>query len=142
VIASEPMASAEEAVDPYVSGALRRLAHWADVRPDGIAVSAPDGVLSFAELRDRTESLARRLARHGVGREKPVALLLDRSRDSLPAWLAVWRLGGTVVPLDLNHPPDRIEFTLSDSGAAILIGRGGVLPAGLRLAWRGAGRTH
>jgi amino acid adenylation domain-containing protein len=133
VIASDAMASAEEAVDPYVCEALRRLAHWADVRPDGIAVSAPDGVLSFAELRDRTESLARRLARHAVGREKPVALLLDRSRDSLPGWLAVWRLGAIVVPLDLHHPPDRIEFTLSDSGAAILIGQSGALPAGLRL---------
>jgi amino acid adenylation domain-containing protein len=133
VIAPDRMASAEEAVARYVPEVLRRLAYWADTRPDGIAVSALDGELSFAELRDRTESLARRLALHGVGRETSVALLLDRSRDSLPGWLAVWRLGGTVVPLDLHHPPDRIEFSLSDSAATILVGRAGGLPAGLRL---------
>ncbi|KOU41421.1 hypothetical protein ADK53_08810 [Streptomyces sp. WM6373] len=77
----------------------------------------------------RTARYAAALARAGVGTETPVGLLLGRSRESVPALLAVWSLGGTAVPLDPGHPVERLGGVLRDAGAAVLVATG--VPAGL-----------
>ncbi|KJY19342.1 hypothetical protein VR43_20985 [Streptomyces sp. NRRL S-104] len=77
----------------------------------------------------RTARYAAALARAGVGPETPVGLLLGRSRESVPALLAVWSLGGTAVPLDPGHPVERLGGVLRDAGAAVLVATG--VPAGL-----------
>jgi len=50
-------------------------------RPDSIAVSFKDIELSYAELDRRSLGLARTLRAHGAGRDKPVAICMDRSPD-------------------------------------------------------------
>ncbi|SNQ52013.1 Non-ribosomal peptide synthetase 20 [Frankia canadensis] len=104
---------------------------WARERPQETAVSAPDGVLTYAGLAAHAVRFASALAAVGVGRDEAVGLLLGRSRESLPALLAVWRIGAVAVPLDTGHPVERLRYILRDADATVLIA--GRMPEGLDL---------
>ncbi|MCP3818641.1 non-ribosomal peptide synthetase [Streptomyces sp. A3M-1-3] len=108
------------------------LERWTRERPDETAVSAADGTLTYAALTARTAKIAAALAAAGAGPETAVGLLLGRSRESVPALLAVWSLGATAVPLDAGHPVERLGHVLRDAEAAVLVAAADV-PAGLDL---------
>ncbi|WP_455353907.1 non-ribosomal peptide synthetase [Streptomyces sp. SYSU K217416] len=97
------------------------LERWTRERPNETAVSAADGTLTYAALTARTAKTAAALAGAGVGPETAVGLLLGRSRESVPALLAVWSLGATAVPLDAGHPVERLGHVLRDAGAGVLV---------------------
>ncbi|MCY0941757.1 non-ribosomal peptide synthetase [Streptomyces antarcticus] len=98
-----------------------RLERWTREQPDEYAVKASDGTLTYAALTTRTARYATALAAAGVGPETSVGLLLGRSRESVPALLAVWSLGATAVPLDPGHPVERLGHVLRDADAAVLV---------------------
>ncbi|RST10365.1 amino acid adenylation domain-containing protein [Streptomyces sp. WAC04770] len=106
-----------------------RLERWTREQPDESAVKAVDGILTHAALTARTARYATALARAGAGPETAVGLLLGRSRESVPALLAVWSLGATAVPLDPGHPVERLGGVLRDARAAVLVAPG--TPEGL-----------
>ncbi|MBO2455157.1 amino acid adenylation domain-containing protein [Actinomadura barringtoniae] len=84
-------------------------------RPDGVAVSEHGRELSFAELADRSDRLARHLLALGVRPESVVAVVLGRGADLVVAILAVLKAGGTYLPVDPEYPAGRIGRLLSDS---------------------------
>ncbi|MGC7102160.1 non-ribosomal peptide synthase/polyketide synthase [Amycolatopsis lurida] len=86
--------------------------------------------LTYAELDTKADRLARQLAGLGVGPDVVVALCLDRGIPWLVAMLAVSKAGGAFVRLDPDHPADRLEFMLTDSGAALVLTAGGVRAPG------------
>ncbi len=90
-------------------------------RPEAVAVVCGGEELTYRELSVRSNRLAHRLRRLGVGPESLVGLCLDRSVDLVVAPLAVWKAGGAYVPLDPEYPSHRLAFMLEDSGAAVLI---------------------
>ncbi|MFB7816379.1 amino acid adenylation domain-containing protein [Paenibacillus chitinolyticus] len=89
--------------------------------PEQTAVVYRDERLSYRELDERSNRLARKLQACGVGRETLVGILAGRSPLLLVAVLAVWKAGGAYVPLDPDYPPERIRFMLEDSGASVLL---------------------
>ena len=89
--------------------------------PDAIAVSCNQQRLTYRELNERANQLARHLQQCGVGAETPVALCLDRSIEMIVAILAVLKAGGAYVPIDLAYPKDRLAFMLDDTKAPVLI---------------------
>ncbi|MFD7962487.1 amino acid adenylation domain-containing protein [Streptomyces zaomyceticus] len=89
--------------------------------PEETALVCGDERLTFAELGDRVSRLALLLAEEGVGPDSVVALAVPRSADSVVAALAVLKAGGAYLPLDLDHPADRLEFMLRDSGAVCAV---------------------
>ncbi|MGK5636834.1 non-ribosomal peptide synthetase [Streptomyces sp. URMC 126] len=97
------------------------LARWAREQPDEPAVVAEDGTFGYAELTARTAATAAALASAGAGPESTVGLLLGRSRESVPALLAVWSLGATAVPLDPGHPVERLGSVLRDARVSVLV---------------------
>ncbi|WP_432072247.1 non-ribosomal peptide synthetase [Streptomyces wuyuanensis] len=111
---------------PPLFAALER---WTRERPGDPAVSAGDGTLSHAALTARTAAIAAGLSAAGAGPETAVGLLLGRSRDSVPALLAVWSLGAAAVPLDPGHPVERLASVLGDAGVSVLVTP--KVPAGL-----------
>ncbi|MBN0975540.1 amino acid adenylation domain-containing protein, partial [Gordonia sp. BP-119] len=88
--------------------------------------------LTYAELDDRSNRLARLLIQRGVGAGSAVVLGLSRSVESVVAVWAVARAGGAFVPVDPNYPADRIEHMIADSGAhlGITVAAHRGLPAG------------
>ncbi|MFG3549685.1 amino acid adenylation domain-containing protein [Streptomyces sp. NPDC047725] len=87
--------------------------------------------LDYATLADRVNRLARLLIERGAGPEDRVALVLPRSADLTTALLAVMTAGAAYVPVDPQHPADRIEYMLTDGDPVLVVtltGLAGRLP--------------
>ncbi|MDX3229590.1 non-ribosomal peptide synthetase [Streptomyces sp. ME19-01-6] len=93
--------------------------------PDGVAVTDGTSSLSYRELNERSNRLARHLRLHGARPESVVALLLRTGVDYVVAVLAVLKTGAAYLPLDPDHPRPRLEFMIRDSGAALLVAQTG-----------------
>ncbi|HEV3458631.1 MAG TPA: amino acid adenylation domain-containing protein, partial [Thermoanaerobaculia bacterium] len=89
--------------------------------PAAIAVAFGGERLTYAALDARSNQLAHHLAALGAGPEALVATLLERSVHLLAAILAILKAGAAYVPLDPEHPRERLRFVLDDSGAAALV---------------------
>ena len=97
--------------------------------PGGQAVVGRDGALSYAELWAVSGRLAGALAAAGVARGDPVGVCLPRDRMLPAALLGVMRSGAAYVPLDPEHPADRLAFIAGDCGVTLVVSRGDALPA-------------
>ncbi|SNT27316.1 non-ribosomal peptide synthetase [Rhodococcoides kyotonense] len=87
--------------------------------PDRVAVSSQGTDVTYRELDERSNALARRLVQHGARPESFVALAIPRSIESVVAMWAVVKTGAAFVPVDPTLPPERIERMLDDCGARL-----------------------
>ena len=91
--------------------------------PSAPAVVTSGGRLTYAELEEESNRLARYLRGRGVGPGSFVGIHLDRSPELLVSIVAVLKAGGAYVPLPHGYPPERLAFMASDSGAALVLTR-------------------
>jgi O-succinylbenzoic acid--CoA ligase len=87
--------------------------------PRVVAVETPAGSLSYAELRERAETAAGRLARQGVEPGDRVALALPGGLDFAVLLHATWRLGAVAVPIDPRLGAS--ERAVQSAGAALTL---------------------
>ncbi|MFJ4880732.1 amino acid adenylation domain-containing protein [Streptomyces sp. NPDC088745] len=90
-------------------------------RSGDIAVTAPDGRISFPELDTRSGRIASLLKETGVGPGDVVAVLLPRSVDSVAALLGVLKAGGVYAPVDDSLPQGRIDAVLDDARPRLVV---------------------
>jgi amino acid adenylation domain-containing protein/non-ribosomal peptide synthase protein (TIGR01720 family) len=112
--------------DPKVDYRADKLVHQlfeaqAQQTPEALALIFGAERLTFAELNQRSNQLARYLQSLGVGAEVSVGVCLERSAEMVIALLAVLKAGGVFVPLSPDYPPDRLAFMLADMQAAALL---------------------
>jgi len=88
--------------------------------PDAEALRFEGVALSYAELDRRSSALAAALRQRGVGAETIVAIALPRSLELIVALVAVLRAGGAYLPLDIDHPRERIA-AIVDSAQPVVI---------------------
>src|SRR5579864_6622237 len=86
----------------------------AEQSPDAVAVVAGNQELTYRELNQRANQLARHLMKRGVGPEVHVCMCVDRGLGMMVALLGILKAGGAYVPLDPRLPDDRISFMLAD----------------------------
>lgn len=89
--------------------------------PDAPAVADDVQKWNYQELDRRSNQLANHLQSLGVCPESRVAILLDRSCEFVLAALAAIKAGAAYVPLDPQHPAERILFILRDVGATAVV---------------------
>ncbi|GLX50254.1 pyoverdine synthetase D [Streptomyces hygroscopicus subsp. hygroscopicus] len=89
--------------------------------PDAVAVEHRGEQLSYGELHEQAEQLARRLRTLGVGPETVVGICVERGPDLVRAAVGVLRSGGAFLPLDPQHPTERLAFMAEDSGMRVLL---------------------
>ncbi|MEU0987816.1 amino acid adenylation domain-containing protein [Streptomyces sp. NPDC005953] len=77
--------------------------------------------LTYAELDERANRLARALVARGAGPERVVALGLPRSADFVVALFAVLKTGAAYLPLDLDHPVERLAAMVADARPLVLV---------------------
>jgi amino acid adenylation domain-containing protein/non-ribosomal peptide synthase protein (TIGR01720 family) len=90
-------------------------------RPEAVAVEYEQERMSYGELNEAANRLARRLRRMGVGREVLVGICMDRSVEMVVGLLGILKAGGAYVPLDPEYPKERLGYMLEDSGAPVLV---------------------
>ncbi|WP_233230784.1 non-ribosomal peptide synthetase [Bacillus pumilus] len=88
---------------------------------DRAAVVAENGTLSYGELHQKAEKLARFLQMKGVSHDVPVAVLMDRKAEAMVAIFGILKAGGAYVPIDPALPEERIQYIVEDSGASIVL---------------------
>ena len=89
--------------------------------PDVVAAVFEDRQLTYRQLNDRADLLARRLKNLGVGPNTLVGVCVERSLEMLVGLLAILKAGGAYVPLDPAYPSDRLAFMLEDSKPRVLL---------------------
>ncbi|HSE18766.1 MAG TPA: amino acid adenylation domain-containing protein [Pyrinomonadaceae bacterium] len=89
--------------------------------PNAIAVTHEDEHLSYAQLNKHANQIAHYLQANGIGPDDRVAVCLERSPQMIAALLGVLKAGAAYIPLDPNHPLERIRYILADSKASLLI---------------------
>ncbi|MFE2228352.1 non-ribosomal peptide synthetase [Streptomyces kronopolitis] len=89
--------------------------------PDRVALSGPEGPVTYAELSRRADAVAAELVRRGAGRGSVVALLADRSVAGVAGLWGVLRAGACYLPVDAQHPDVRLAGLLTDAGAAFCL---------------------
>jgi amino acid adenylation domain-containing protein len=97
---------------------MERVAHE---QPNATAVVYEGRSLSYAELNDKADRLARYLQQMGVGPDVRVGLCVERSIELIIGLLGVLKAGGAYVALDPKLPKDRLAFMLSDSSARVVL---------------------
>ncbi|GGK73121.1 non-ribosomal peptide synthetase [Mangrovihabitans endophyticus] len=89
--------------------------------PHAPAVIAEGMTLTYAELDERAERLAARLAARGVRPEGTVAVAVHRSAELVVALVAVLKAGGAYLPLDPDDPVDRLSDLLDAAAPTLLL---------------------
>ncbi|WP_345025408.1 amino acid adenylation domain-containing protein, partial [Actinomadura keratinilytica] len=118
-------AANDTALDVPVATIPDLFARQARRTPDAVAVEHDGRTVTYRELDERSNRLARHLIALGCGPESRVALALPRSADLIVAVLGVLKSGAAYLPIDVAHPAERIAFILEDAGAALLVTTGG-----------------
>ncbi|MET7311738.1 amino acid adenylation domain-containing protein [Streptomyces sp. NPDC005571] len=117
--------AAEQTATATLPGLVQR---YAATTPDAPALDADSGVLSYGELADRAARLARRLRELGAVPGRIVALALPRSVEAVVAALAVQQTGAAYLPVDPDHPVERIQSMLQDASPVLLVAASGAHP--------------
>ncbi|MCX5046721.1 non-ribosomal peptide synthase/polyketide synthase [Aldersonia sp. NBC_00410] len=89
--------------------------------PDAVAVVFEGDSLTYADFAARVNRLARHLMSLGVGPESRVAVAMRRGTDLLAAIYAVTAAGGAYVPVDPDHPADRIAYVLDSADPVVVL---------------------
>ncbi|MGH3426111.1 MAG: non-ribosomal peptide synthetase, partial [Mycobacteriales bacterium] len=89
--------------------------------PDAVAVVVEGAELTYGELNERANRLARVLIARGVGPERFVGLALPRSMELIVALQAVTKTGAAYLPIDPNHPAARVGFICADADPVVVV---------------------
>ncbi len=93
--------------------------------PHRVAIECARGEITYSQLEERTNRLARLLISRGAGPETLVAVCLSEGEQMVEAILATLKAGAGYVPVDSSYPKSRIEYMLEDSGAQVVISERG-----------------
>ncbi|QZY18942.1 non-ribosomal peptide synthetase [Streptomyces decoyicus] len=99
----------------------RRIRHWANERPDAIAVSDGSARHTYRELADTADRISRTLTAAGAGPDDLTAILSDRSAWFVTTALGTLGAGSGYLALDGTLPVDRARQMLADSAASRLV---------------------
>ncbi len=92
--------------------------------PDHIALigaSSQPVQLSYVALNEKSNRLAFWLQEQGILPDTIVAILVERSLETIIGILAIIKAGAAYLPIDPSYPQERIDFILKDSQAHILL---------------------
>ncbi|MFD4430584.1 amino acid adenylation domain-containing protein, partial [Nocardia sp. NPDC058497] len=89
--------------------------------PDAVALVFENESLSYRELQERANRIARSLIGSGVGPGDHVALAIRRSTELVVAMYAVLQTGAAYVPLDPDQPADRIGHIIETAQPRLVL---------------------
>ncbi|MDY8096385.1 condensation domain-containing protein, partial [Paenibacillus polymyxa] len=89
--------------------------------PEQVAVYFEGAQVTYRELNERANRLARTLRSNGVMADGLVGLMTERSIDMIVGIMGILKAGGAYIPIDPTYPENRIRYMLDDSGTELLL---------------------
>ncbi len=93
----------------------------AELNPGKTALEFGTERLTYQQLAERSDQVARSLSRRGAGPEVVVAVMLNASIEAVVTLLGIQKSGAAFVCVDPRYPADWIDHVLLDSGARLLV---------------------
>lgn len=122
-----------QAIHPHLSTELvsnetiiSRFKQSVEQWPDKVAVRDSDQALTYKDLDQQSDQVARELLRLGVAPGQRVGICLERSAELLPALLSVLKTGACYVPIDPNYPEKRVDLIIKDSEISLVLTSSGL----------------
>jgi amino acid adenylation domain-containing protein/non-ribosomal peptide synthase protein (TIGR01720 family) len=109
--------------EPYSEGltVCQLFEAQAQKTPERLAVVCRESALTYRQLNEKTDQLARRLKAKGVSADSIVGILMQHSVEMIIAVFGVLKAGGAFLPLDVRDPHERRLHILRDSSVALLL---------------------
>lgn len=95
--------------------------------PQALALSCGDSRLTYQQLNDQANVMARQLLGMKIGAGSRVAVALTRSPSLLIALLAIQKTGAAYLPLDPSAPSERLGMILEEGQTHLLLSQGSLL---------------
>ena len=86
-----------------------------------VAVVSGEREVTYGELNEGANRVARYLRELGVGAEGRVGLLLERGVELVVGLLGIIKAGAAYVPLDPSYPVVRLEYMLRDAAVSVVL---------------------
>jgi len=116
----------------YPAKTIHELFHeQAERTPDRIAVVFEDKKVTYRQLEDASNQLARFLQKKQVHADQVVGILMNRSIEMVVAILGVLKAGGAFLPIDPEYPEERIAYMLEDSSSHVVLTQADVMQSRL-----------
>ena len=88
---------------------------------DNIAVICDDKTLTYSELNKKANSLAHYLISVGIKPNDIVAIMANRSLETIVCMLGILKAGAAFLNLDPTYPQDRTKYYLENSKAGVVL---------------------
>ncbi|SDC03797.1 hybrid non-ribosomal peptide synthetase/type I polyketide synthase [Ruegeria marina] len=89
--------------------------------PDNLALTGDGRRYSYAEMADAADRIAWHLIANGVKPGDNVALITDRTPESVLAMAGIMRAGGAYVPLDPAYDSKQLAYVIDDSRPSAIL---------------------
>lgn len=86
-----------------------------------IALSFEGGMMTYRQLNERSNQIAHMLMANGLQKGDYVAIVMERSKETIESLLGVLKAGGVYVPIDPSYPKERCQYLLNDTGAPFIL---------------------
>jgi amino acid adenylation domain-containing protein len=89
--------------------------------PDAIAIIYGNTRLSYRDLNNKSNKLARIIRGKGVNPDSIVGIMVERSYEMIVGIMGILKAGGAYMPIDPDYPSERIKYMLDDSCVRLLL---------------------
>ena len=89
--------------------------------PDAIAIRSNTTRVSYSELNQQADRLARSLKKVGIGSDDVVAVISRREPSFVVAALAVLKAGAAYLPMDASLPFEHVAGILDDARISVVV---------------------
>ncbi|MCP4049835.1 MAG: amino acid adenylation domain-containing protein [bacterium] len=105
--------------------------------PNNTALVFEEQELTYKELNQQANKLARTLRSKGVKPDTIVGIMLEKSLEMIIGILGILKAGGAYLPLDAEYPFKRLEYMVKDSNTKTLLTQSDLLKNILSMNYKG-----
>ncbi|NOQ25380.1 MAG: amino acid adenylation domain-containing protein [Bacteroidales bacterium] len=92
-----------------------------DKSPDNVALILQEKEMTYKELNEKSNQIARLIVKQGVKEDDIVGIMVDRSFEMIIGIIGILKSGGAYLPIDPNYPEERIKYIITNSRAKLIL---------------------
>ena len=99
------------------------LENQANKTPEKTALMTCGKRYTFKQINDEANRIANALIKRGIKKGSTISFMLTRDKTLITTFLGIIKAGCIAIPLDMNFPPERINYIRNNSNSEYIITR-------------------